>query len=439
MNARAPGRAPDFAVRVDQNPWLAPGGTEVHAIVQVTAHPTADSGPVPPAAEVVVVDTSGSMHGEKLSAAKRAARAAVDALRNGVEFAVVAGRDTARVVYPATTGLAPASPRTRAEAHAAVDGLTAAGGTRMGAWLRTAGALFEPLGPGVLKHAILLTDGRNNERPDTFDPVLAEHAGRFVCDCRGVGTDWHVGELRRVAEALLGGVGIITDPERLAEDFRAMARAAMDKAVADVALRLWTPRGASVAALVQVAPSVHDLTARRTASGRLSGDYPTGSWGAETRAYHLHLRVPTGATGRRMRAGRVRPVPAGTDASHTVCGDVLAAWTADYDRAARTDPVVAHYTGRTELARAVQEGLHARRQGENDSATERLGHAVALAHASGNDATAALLDRVVEVVDAATGTVRLRPAVSRADEMTLDTHSTRTVPTRGGDREPGAV
>jgi hypothetical protein len=53
-----------------------------------------------------------------------------------------------------------------------------------------------------------------------------------------------------------------------------------------------------------------------------------------------------------------------------------------------------------------------------------------LAQESGNDGTARLLARVVDVVDAATGTVRLRPKVDDADEMALDTRSTKTVRTR---------
>jgi hypothetical protein len=52
---------------------------------------------------------------------------------------------------------------------------------------------------------------------------------------------------------------------------------------------------------------------------------------------------------------------------------------------------------------------------------------VQLAAASGNVATMKLLARVVEVDDPVTGTVRLRGHVDEADEMTLDTRSTKTV------------
>ncbi|MUL41673.1 hypothetical protein FZ103_10895 [Streptomonospora sp. PA3] len=211
------------------------------------------------------------------------------------------------------------------------------------------------------------------------------------------------------------------------------------EAAADVALRLWTPRGASVAAVVQVSPEVRDLTARRVPAGPLTGDYPTGPWGAESRAYHLHVLVPPAEAGRRMRAGRVRPLPAGADPGRAASGDVLAEWAADPDRAAAEDPGVVRRTGRAELSRAVREGLRARRDGDHHTATVRLGRAVALAHAWQDEAAAELLHRVVDVVDAAAGTVRLRSALSRADEAALGAHSTATVRTRAGNREPGAV
>ena len=57
--------------------------------------------------------------------------------------------------------------------------------------------------------------------------------GAFTCDCRGVGTDWRVDELRTVASALLGTVDIVARPDDLAADFRALTGAAMAKNVPD--------------------------------------------------------------------------------------------------------------------------------------------------------------------------------------------------------------
>ncbi|MGH3819844.1 MAG: hypothetical protein ACRDRE_19255, partial [Pseudonocardiaceae bacterium] len=195
-------------------------------------------------------------------------------------------------------------------------------------------------------------------------------------------------------------------------------------------LRLWTPRGTTIRFVKQVAPAVEDLTARRTESGPQRGDYPLGSWGAESRDYHIGVQVTPGAVGDEILAARVSLVSAGRD-DVLAQGLVRAIWTEDTALSTRISRGVAHYTGQAELAEAIQDGLAARKAGDAASATARLGRAVALAAASGNDGTARLLARVVEVIDAPSGTVRLRTGVTAADEMTLDTRSTKTVRVRG--------
>ncbi|GAA3464148.1 VWA domain-containing protein [Saccharothrix longispora] len=434
--------APEFAVEVRQNEHLPAGAGRVEAVVTVTATGGARAGPAADAAEVLVLDTSGSMRSppEKLAEAVRAAEAALGVLRDGVRFAVVAGTDTARVVYPPGPGLAVAGPRTRAAATRAVRRLRAAGGTAMGRWLLLADALLsgpdagapDAGGPGSRasgagpRHAILLTDGENrHESPQELAAVLERVAGRFTCDCRGVGTDWRVAELRGIAEAMLGTVDIVADPAGLARDFESMTLAAMGKAVADVSLRLWTPGHAEVVFLRQVAPALLDLTGRRRRTGPRTGEYPTGAWAAgESRDYHLSVRVRPAAVGERMLAARIALVGPGEAVSGR--GRVLAVWTDDAALSTRIPPEVAHYTGQAELAEAIREGLRARRAGDAARATARLGRAVRLAHESGNTGTAKLLAAVVEVRDAASGTVRLRADVTEVDEMTLDTRSTVT-------------
>lgn len=417
-----------FRIDTFQNEYLPAGATRVDAVVTVTA---SGGGPSPAggAAEVIILDCSGSMdhsHG-KLAAAKNATAAAISAVRDGVEFAVVAGTDTARMVYPVTPTLITASPNHKANAIAAVQQLRAGGGTAIGSWLALARNLFGTR--DGLRHAILLTDGRDeHETAAQLDAEVQASSGVFVCDCRGVGTDWEIAELRKVSTGLLGTVDIVADPADLVADFRAMTTAAMGKSVADVSLRLWTPRGATVRFVKQVAPELLDLTGRRTETGPQTGEYPTGSWGgAESRDYHLGLEVAAGGLGDVMLAGRVGLVR-GSGATAEVLGQGLikAVWTEDVAQSSKISAEVAHYTGQAELAGAIQEGLAARRDGDLDTATRKLGRAVQIAAASGHADTAKLLEGVVDVLDARTGTVRLKSAVRKADEMTLDTRSTKT-------------
>jgi hypothetical protein len=427
----------DFTVDISQNEYLPEGGEDVNAIVTVTSADTAAAGVPAPStsgAEIIIIDCSGSMRSPqtKIAQARAATAAAVDVIRDGVAFAVIAGTDKAVPIFPLDYGLAIADDQTRYLAKQAVAGVLPRGGTAIGQWLRLAHTMFGTHSAS-LRHAILLTDGQNaHETPEELSEAISLCEGVFSCDCRGVGTDWEVGELRRISSALLGTVDIVPDPAGLAADFAAMMENAMGKQVADVSLRVWTPQSAMVRFVKQVAPTVEDLTSRRTESGPQAGDYPTGAWGAsESRDYHVCVRVTPAAVGQEMLAARVSLVAVSASGPEVLGqGLVRGIWTDDEALSTRINANIAHYTGQAELAQVIQEGLEARKHGDEDTATAKLGRAVALAEESGNEGTAKLLAKVVDVVDAATGTVRLKKKVDDADEMALDTRSTKTVRTR---------
>lgn len=417
---------PGISVDVDHNPYLAEGSGTVDAIVSIDVDVEAASSE-PDRVEAIIIDCSTSMQApiEKFEAAKRATAAAIMELVDGTYFTIVDGTEKAASVYP-KQGLAKASTETKAAAMRAVDGLRPHGGTAMGTWLAHVRGIVGQR-KGAIIHAILLTDGKDeHETPEELGLEIGLSEGEFTCDCRGVGTDWEVDELRAISSALLGTVDIVADPEDLAEDFESMMRTSMGKAIPDLTLRLWTPAGARIEFVKQVAPTVEDLTHRRVEAGNQCGEYPLGSWGAEDRDYHIQVEVEPGAVGREKLAARVSVV-----AGEEVLGEglVKAMWTADTALSAQISRRVAHYTGQEELAQAVQEGLSARKGGDVKTATAKLQRAMELAMESGNDGTAMLLRGVVEV-DERTGTVRLRREVAAADEMALDARSTRTARVR---------
>jgi von Willebrand factor type A C-terminal domain/von Willebrand factor type A domain len=433
---------PGFTVDIDQNPYLPAGGRDVSAIVTVTADATG-AGPAAAAsgggsAEIVIIDCSGSMDypPAKLAEARAATAAAVDVIRDGTWFAIVAGTSTSWPVYPADGSMAIATERTRAEAKAALRLLRASGGTAIGQWLRLAQQIFQT-SPATLRHAILLTDGKNqHETPEELAAAINACEGSFRCDCRGVGTDWEVSELRKVSSALLGTVDIVVDPAGLAADFEELMRGAMSKHLPDVLLRVWTPQTAAVKFVKQVAPAIDDLTGRRLAAGAQAGDYPTGAWApGESRDYHVAITVNPANLGQEMLAARVSLV---ATSPASAAGDVLGqglirvTWTDDEALSTKINARVAGYTGQAELASAIADGLEASKRGDEEFATARLGRAVALAHRAGNAEVARLLANVVDVVDEATGTVRLKRKVDAAAEMALDTRSTKTVRVRKG-------
>jgi uncharacterized protein YegL len=428
------GRGMSFQIQVDQNEFLPEDGTVMDAVITVSSDEgvvAATPGAEASAAQVIIVDCSGSMTGARLAEAKRATGAAIDTLRDGVAFAIVAGANYGSLAYPSYLGMVKTTPSTRREAKLAVRNLLAHGGTAIGAWLKIANELFATQSSEI-QHTILLTDGKNqHETPEELQEALDECRGRFVCDSRGVGGDWVASELRTIAEELLGTADGLKDAAELAADFTAMTEAAMGKRVAGVSLRLWTPAHSTIRFVKQVFPQVTDLTSRRTEVNPRTGDYPTGAWGAESRDYHLSVEVPAGAVGSEMLAARVSVVVGDQVAGQQL---VRAIWTDDTALSTKITPQVAHYTGQAELAVAIQEGLAARDAGDEETATAKLGRAVQLADESGHQDTAKLLAKVVDVVDAGTGTVRLKRSAEHVDAEIANVRSVKTVRVK---KDPG--
>ena len=295
----------DFSLEVFQNEYVPAQATTMDAVVTVASQGLA---PVRPgeAAEILIIDTSGSMYSPpgRIRAAIRAAGLAVDHIRDGVPFGIVAGNHDATTVFPAWgSGLVVADAVTRAAAREAVRRLEPSGGTAMSKWLLMARDLFATC-PTPRRHAILLTDGENNEMPGALEAVLQQCRGLFQVDCRGIGTDWVVGELRTIASTLLGTVDIIRDPEGVEAEFQALMEASMGRA-AEATLRVWCPKGAAVSFVRQVAPDLEDLTGWGTQLDARTREYPLGAWGTEARDYHLSVSVPANQTGVEMLAARL--------------------------------------------------------------------------------------------------------------------------------------
>lgn len=427
-----------FTIEAFQNPYLGEGAGRVDAIVSVSA--TGLEQVAAPALLLgFIIDTSGSMQGQRIQAVRAAVEAAVDLLDERADFFVVAFANFARVVIPPTR----ATPDARRSAHAAIRDLEAAGGTAMSQGLAAARTLFSHR-PDAIAECIFLTDGKNeSEHAEEVGRELARSAGVFACDCWGVGTDWQVGEVQQIASSLLGKASLIPEPTGIEAAFRAAVDKAQAKSVKSVRLRVWTPAGAEVLAVKQVSPTIEDLTARSLVHGPQVREYDTGAWApSEARDYQLAIQVTPGRIGDEMLAARPSLVyqdPGGAEVELKAPGArVFASWTADETLSSRLDATVAHYNGQDELATAIQGGLEARERGDEVSATQLLGRAVQLAHAIDNEEITTRLKKVVDVVDPEEGTVRLKKGVSKAAEMDLQLESTTTRRARRPGKPPAS-
>jgi hypothetical protein len=417
-----------FKIEAFQNRYLAPGSTRVDAIVSITADPNLQA-----ARELVVgfiLDKSGSMAGGRIEAVQGAVTKAISMLGDGTWFFVVAFDGNAYVTIRETQ----ANAQTKQWAAGQVAQLQASGGTAMSTGLRAARTIFERA-PNAIRQCVFLTDGKNEgEKPPAVMEELAHCEGVFECDCWGVGTDWQVGEVQTIAQHLLGKASLIPSPEGVEAAFRGAIEKASGKALKDVRVRLWTPQGASIGFVKQVNPTIEELTAKGRDVSAQVREYMTGSWaGGETRDFHVTVDVKAGKVGDEMLAARPSVAYAESTASGWVEKEdkaaearIFATWTADETLSSRLDHTVAHYTGQDELAAAIQKGLELREQGQEAQATQLLGRAVKIAHQSNNTEMTQRLAKVVDVVDAGSGTVRLKKDVKKAATMDLQLESRTT-------------
>ncbi|MCP3799083.1 hypothetical protein NLX83_07430 [Allokutzneria sp. A3M-2-11 16] len=220
----------DIAVRGPKP--LKAADREVNAILTVSAHP------LPRTAEVIVFDRSNRA---EFGAVKAHVLSAIDAVADGLEFAVVAGSTT----EPDGARLVVADQRTRAAAKAAVGELGPEGDAEFASWLgRAAVLLAEHEGPHP--RAMLITAGTRQE----FAAAAAPYVDRFVCNY--VGPD-------SATEGVEDGIH----------------------------LNLSLPPNTRLRFLRQISPQQADLA---DDAGPLG--YNTGTWGAESREYHLCVEVP---------------------------------------------------------------------------------------------------------------------------------------------------
>lgn len=413
-----------FSLTVDATGELARDGDRVGALITVAARQS-ELGAAAAArtAEVIIMDRSLSMHRHgKLQQAKRAVEAAIDALSEGTLFAVIAGTDTAAQVYPAS-GLQQAGARAKAEAKARVRNQIAVGGTAMGSWLTLAAGLLSQA-PDAVRHAVLYTDGINeHETPEQLDTALRACRGQFVCDVRGVGTDWDQRELLRIGDALQGRAEAIIDLADLRDDFTRLMEHAQQLLVPRACLRLTLDRRFRLESVRQIRPTEHDLTGHGVAQDGGITDIPLLAWGEETRDYLVVLRTdPATLPREEVRAARVdmiaapatgqRSVPCATPAAVTVR---RLAYAADPS----INPSVQQADDLVQLSAVEHAGIDAYERGDHDLAVREFTVAVGIARRLGADRHLARLRRLV-TIDEHDG-VQLRPDIGREDLLITGT------------------
>jgi Ca-activated chloride channel family protein len=184
-----------------------------YALLMILPPAAAHTARSQPREQIYVIDTSGSMAGESMVQAKAALKDALGRLRSGDRFNVIQFDSTTSSLYFQPVQLSPGS---YGQALAYVDGLTADGGTEIGAAIGA--ALAQPAAPGYVRQVIFITDGAVSSETALFSAIEARlgdsrlftvgigsapnsHFMRKAAQF-GRGTYTHIGNVAHVAEKM---------------------------------------------------------------------------------------------------------------------------------------------------------------------------------------------------------------------------------------------
>ncbi len=194
-----------------------------------------------PVALTLIIDTSGSMRGEKIVSARESAAAAIEQLQNGDRFTVITFSNGAEVLVPPTR----IDDDNLAAALAKVRGLSATGGTDMVAGLSTGGAMAQKMastgGTSQNNRVMLLSDGQPNTEAGLDAAIQTMSRAGILTTTLGIGADYNEDLMARLADKGLGNYYFVQFAHQMPKIFEtevaALATVVGKEAVVTIALQ----------------------------------------------------------------------------------------------------------------------------------------------------------------------------------------------------------
>lgn len=206
----------------------------------------------------IVIDSSGSMRGEKMGKAKQGAQFALGYLDDDDIVTVVGFDSSARVQTQATrVGDAGLS-----QLHDEVDQMSAGGGTNIYQGLEKATEQLRsaPSGSDTARRILLLSDGKDNNRgPADFERQarqIDEHGIRIRA--AGIGDDYNEDTIRTLGSVARGQWRHVDQPDEIQEFFGDAVEAASTVVGTDAKLRLNLGDGVEIVEAYRAMPQIQE-------------------------------------------------------------------------------------------------------------------------------------------------------------------------------------
>ena len=284
-------------------------GGEPHYLLMVMP-PSAEvaTANIMPREMIFIIDTSGSMHGTSIAQAKKALRRALQGLRPGDRFNVIAFSSHPNPLFPSAVFADPAN-LSRAETF--VESLAANGGTEMRAALNL--ALYLPPDESHLRQVIFITDGAVGNEDELFS-LIERKLGNGRLFTVGIGSAPNSWFMRKSAEVGRGTFTTISALHEVGEKMDRLFDKIEQPQVTNIAVD-W-PGGVVSESYPQIVPDLYmgePVTVKARITGTLragdivgiSGDSASGAWFREIELLGDEPSSGVGALWARARIARL--------------------------------------------------------------------------------------------------------------------------------------
>ncbi|WP_353932779.1 VWA domain-containing protein [Okeanomitos corallinicola TIOX110] len=217
----------------------------------------------------LILDHSGSMKGRSLETVKKAACLLVDRLSSQDRLSIVVFDHRAKVLIPNQVT------EDREYIKQQINRLSADGGTAIDEGLRLG---IEELAKGkkdTISQAFLLTDGENEHGDNNRCLKFAELAAGYnlTLNTLGFGDNWNQDILEKIADAALGNLSHIEQPEQAVDKFNSLFTRMQTVGLTNAYLLfslMPNVRLAELKPVAQVAPDTIELPVQIEADGRFT-------------------------------------------------------------------------------------------------------------------------------------------------------------------------
>ena len=217
---------------------LASGQQRVFAEIDLQADPAEHRAARAPLAMAVVLDTSGSMEGEKIEEAKRACVRLLRDMRDDDEIVFIRYASDTELVQPlARVGTV------REALVARIEHLQANGGTNIPPALAQAVRALGDAGKGRVRRVVLASDGLDSTRALAEEHARTSAATGVTVSSMGIGLDFDEGYMGGVAKAGHGNFGFVKDAATLATFLHRELEETATTTVEGATVRIRLPEG----------------------------------------------------------------------------------------------------------------------------------------------------------------------------------------------------